>query len=142
MLVCVGRSLSCGSTPLFSVPDLHSPDFFRIFFDRPVAGEFAHPGHVEDRAFGPGGPVGIDFAHQLLALEVGFEIKQQQIRVVFAEQVIDQRPEQLGVAVAEGAAANGVDNRSAPPDCFHKSARVCATCISFRTRPPRRSCRK
>ena len=85
------------------------PDVFAVLPDRPVGGEFPHPGHIQDRHLRPFLFVPETGVYPVLAVDVGLVVGEQQV-VVVAEKLVDQRLEQAAVARGEVSRRNPVDN--------------------------------
>src|SRR5258706_9942968 len=77
-----------------------APDLVGVLSDRPVAGELAHVGHVQDRLPRPRGLIAIGLPDALLAGDVGRVVREQE-EVVAAQERIHQRSEEARLRGAE-----------------------------------------
>ena len=77
------------------------PDFLGILFDGPVGRKLAHPGDIEYSHSGPGVSFKKSIVYPVLALNIGFEVKEEQIRVMFVHQAVNEGFEQFFITIAE-----------------------------------------
>lgn len=85
---------------------LRTPYFSCIFTDRPIAGKFPHAGNVKNRAACPSGArpkafrlllIAVACLHPFLRGDIGGIICQQQVVVSAMGEVVDNRPEAVGL---------------------------------------------
>src|SRR5258706_1109881 len=69
-----------------------APDLVGVLSDRPVAGELAHVGHVQDRLPRPRRLIALGLPDALLAGDIGRVVRQQEAGAA-AQQRIHQLPE-------------------------------------------------
>ena len=80
----------------------HLPYRFRIVLDRPIGGNTADTGHIQDRHARPGFDVLPCITDIFLAFNVTAEIGEHEVGVVM-QQIIDQVIEHTGITIAEQA---------------------------------------
>ena len=85
------------------------PDVLAVLADRAVGGELPHPRGIEDRHSGPLLLVAIGFAYPVLAVDVGLVVGKQQVWIVI-EQLVQQRTEEVAIAMRELPGAEAVDD--------------------------------
>src|ERR1700730_3484814 len=105
----MAASLS-GLLPLLDLLDgdrRGAPDLVGVLPDRPVAGEFAHVGHVQDRLPRPRRLIAIGLPDALLAGDVGRVVREQE-EVVPAQERVHQGPEEARLPQAESSARTHV----------------------------------
>ena len=93
---------------------LDPPDIFRVFRNRPVAGEFPTARHIQDGFRGPPWNVLETTAHSLLGGHIGIEIRQVEVGIAPVKQRVNDWLKQSGLIGRERSSLRASNTRRIP----------------------------